>query len=459
MLPINKKWSIVLLMLSQLAVLCSCKKYLDAKSDQSLTIPNSLTDLQSLMDNYSYLNSLDPGDDEISADNYYLTNADWSTMTEPVRRMYIWEKDHLFMTPASEWNVIYRKVYYANTVLESIQKIDRNVSNQVDWDYIKGQALFFRAKSFLHIAFTWSLAYDKVTAASDLGIPLRLNSDFNIPSARSTVEQTYDQIIRDLKESMQLLVITPKHVMRPSRPAAYALLARAYLSMRKYDSAFRYSDLCLQLKNELMDYNVRGNGINSSGSYTFQEFNPEVIFYSTVSTPAPLKNSIAKIDSNLYKSYASDDLRKTLFFKNNNNGTFGFKGGYSGNGGLFTGMAIDEVYLMRAECFARAGNVTSAMEDLNFLLEKRWKTGSFSPVGAINAADALEKILMERRKELLMRGLRWMDIKRLNKEGAQITLKRVINGQNYLLFPNDLRYALPIPEDVITLSGMQQNYR
>ena len=68
-------------------------------------------------------------------------------------------------------------------------------------------------------------------------------------------------------------------------------------------------------------------------------------------------------------------------------------------------------------------------------------------------------ILLERRKELLMRGLRWMDLKRLNMEGAAITLTRTVNGQVYTLPPNDLRYALPIPEDVIAISGMQQNPR
>jgi hypothetical protein len=77
----------------------------------------------------------------------------------------------------------------------------------------------------------------------------------------------------------------------------------------------------------------------------------------------------------------------------------------------------------------------------------------------VDATEALNIILIERRKELLMRGLRWMDIKRLNKEDAGIVMKRTINGQTYTLLPNDLRYSFPIPEDVISLSGMQQNPR
>jgi len=78
---------------------------------------------------------------------------------------------------------------------------------------------------------------------------------------------------------------------------------------------------------------------------------------------------------------------------------------------------------------------------------------------AIDAADALQKVLTERRKQLVMRFVRWMDIKRLNKEGASITLKRIINGQLYSLPPNSNLYALAIPEDVIVLSGIQQNPR
>ena len=66
-------------------------------------------------------------------------------------------------------------------------------------------------------------------------------------------------------------------------------------------------------------------------------------------------------------------------------------------------------------------------------------------------------MLTERRKELLFRGVRWVDVKRLNKEGYGISLQRTIDGQTYRLGPNSLRFALPIPEDVIAMSGMPQN--
>jgi hypothetical protein len=87
------------------------------------------------------------------------------------------------------------------------------------------------------------------------------------------------------------------------------------------------------------------------------------------------------------------------------------------------------------------------------------KTGTFIPATAPDAATALALIITERRKELLFRGLRWMDIKRLNKEGANIILTRVVNNTTYKLMPNEKRYALPIPEYTISISGMPQNPR
>jgi len=73
--------------------------------------------------------------------------------------------------------------------------------------------------------------------------------------------------------------------------------------------------------------------------------------------------------------------------------------------------------------------------------------------------EALAIILIERRKELLMRGLRWADLKRSNKEGANKTLIRIINGHPVTLPPNDNRYAQPLPNEIILLTGMPQNSR
>lgn len=445
----------ILLVLS--SVFAGCKKYLDEKSDQKLVIPSTIQDLQILLEDHRLINQTDPNSGEISADNYYLTDADWASLQETERRMYTWEKDFLFEPSSNAWSDSYHNIYRTNTVLEYIDKIKRTANDQDEFDDLLGQAYFLRGKYFLQVAWVWAPAYDLVTANSDLGIPLRLDPDFNKKSVRSTVQQTYDQVISDLKSAMPLLPDAPVHVMRPSKAAAYGYLARAYLSMRKYDSCFKYADLCLQLKNDLMDYNSAGPGINPDEYYPFIPFTPEVIYESILQYPSSLY--YGSIDSVLFNSYDDSDLRKTLFFNPGGIGPEGFKGDYDGGSGIFDGLATDEVYLMRAEANARIGNKDAAMDDLNTLMRKRWKAGLFTDFTAVDAEEAKDKVLIERRKELLWRGLRWMDIKRLNKEGANIILKRVINGQTYTLPPNDVRYALPIPEEVINLTGMQQNPR
>lgn len=441
-----------------LTVFAGCKKYLDQKPVSGVDTPDTLPELQGLLDRYNRLNITDPGADEISSDDYYLTTADWQAQNEQHRRMYIWEKDNLFPIPSNDWSSPYSSLYYANTVLEVIDRIEPLPTAITEWSNIKGQAYFCRARIFFRIANIWSLAYDKATAAADLGIPLRLTTDFNTPSIRNSSQETYMQIIDDLKNALQLLKIVPVAVTRPSKPAAAGLLARVYLSMREYDSCYKYADIALSYKNTLLNYN-NSPEIKPNSSFPFQPFNTEVIFYSLVNTPSILLNARAKVDSNLYRLFDANDLRKTLFFRNNNNGTYGFKGGYDGNNGLFTGICTDELYLMRAEMHARADRLNDAAVDLNKLLVTRWKQGTYQPYSFNSKQEALNIILTERRKQLQMRCLRWMDIKRLNKEGFNISLRRNVSSQEYVLEPNSPRFALPIPEDIIKMTGMPQNPR
>jgi len=134
------------------------------------------------------------------------------------------------------------------------------------------------------------------------------------------------------------------------------------------------------------------------------------------------------------------------------------KGSYSGKSYCFSGLAVDEVYLIRAECAARAGNRDAALADLNTLLQHRWVRQDsipYNPIVAASASAALDSVLVERRKELSFRGLRWTDIRRLNKEGANITQSHGMNGQVYQLPPSSPNYVFYLPSDVLRLSGMK----
>lgn len=435
--------------------LFSCKKFLEEKPDQKLVIPLTLSDLASILEN-TRINQWDPASAERCSDNYYLTFDHWQALTSEFdRRAYTWEKERLFAPGnTNEWGYSYDNIYRANIVLSLADELNRRSPNSDLYRQVKGAAYFIRGRTYWNALQVWAKAYDAETASQDLGVPLRLDPDFNQPTTRATNQACYEQVVADLKQAIDLLPVVPAHPVRPSKPAALGLLARTYLSMRIYDSAFKYADQSLQLKNDLLDFNTI---TSPSVNFPIPRFNQEVLYDANMLAPTLINASRAKMDSVLMEAYASGDLRRAVYFRNNGNGSYAFKASYSGNNGGFTGIATDEVYLMRAECYARAGKVTEAMEDLNHLLRHRWKVDEFLPVTAATPADALATILLERRKELIMRGLRWMDIRRLNKEGYAILLKRVLNGESFSLPPNDPRYALPIPEDVIEMTGIQQN--
>lgn len=446
------------LLISCLICLLGCKKFLDEKTNKKLAIPTNLADFQALLDNPTRINYSSPVSGEISSDDYYLTDAKWNGLAAlQQRRMYVWEKDNLFANSYNDWSSVYSAIYIDNTVLRGIDGVPRSVINIAEWDNVKGQALYGRGNSYLEGIIIWGLAYDEETAGSDLGLPLRLNTVFSEKTQRTSVRQTYELIIQDLKASVALLPVTPLSKFRPSRPAAYGALARAYLSMRDYENAGKYADSCLYLKKDILDFNT----LFFTGTFPFNvDNNTEVIYYKSMSTPPIISGTTPMVIPGSYDSFDAADLRKQVFFKKNPDNSYRFRGSYGGNYGPFSGVATNEMVLIKAECLARKGHINESMTVLNGLLIKRWdKTNVYVPYNAGSPAEALGIILKERRKELMMRGLRWMDIKRLNKEGANITLTRTLNNKVYELLPNDLRYALPIPDDVISLSGMEQNKR
>ncbi|MBT2560087.1 RagB/SusD family nutrient uptake outer membrane protein [Pedobacter sp. ISL-68] len=446
----TEKKMIVCLMVFSLAI-TGCKKYLETKPDSRLAVPGTAEDLQAMLDTYYKMSEQESALGETSADNFYLTTELWKGLaSEDERNLYIWNKNVVFSNPVNDWYNLYEKVNYANAVIEAYDKFEP--SEKFRSRDILGQALVFRASAFLNGMGIWAKAYDPVTASSDLGIPIRLNTNFNEPTKRSNVQQCYDQIIDDLKRAAGLLNIKSSHVIRPSKPAAFGFLSRTYLFMGDYTMAGKYADSCLQLRNDLLDYNE----LDTLAALPFSRFNTEVVF--ELASGSTTSIFVGNIDSTLYSGYSAYDLRRTLYFKKNTDNTYKYKGSYeSHNSMLFWGIGTDEMFLTRAECFARLNKIQEALADLHRLLSNRIVRKNYVEYSNTDQKELLKTVLSERRKELVFRGLRWSDIKRLNKEKPEIILRRKLDGRTYELSPNDPRYALPIPENVIEITGITQN--
>lgn len=441
-----------------LPLLVSCKKdFLALKSDKNLVIPSTLADFQALLDKSSIMNESMPNQGELSSDDYYLKNDAWNGLKVPVQKnSYIWAKDIYEGTNSNDWEFMYRLIFYTNNVLEGLDNM-QTIDDPQKYNEIKGSALFFRAYGFYQIAQIFCAPYFASSTNDGLGIPLRLKSDINIPSTRATIAQTYTQIISDLNKSVSLLPSVVSYKTRPNKTAAYAMLSRVYLIMQDYNRSLLFADSAImQPDNELIDF----NNLNPTASYPMQQYNSEVIFQTTLTYATNFATSRINIDSNLFESYIKNDIRKVAWFTVTN-GHLIFKGNYNASPFyFFSGLGLDEVYLNKAECLARNGKLTEAMNTLNALLVKRFMTGTFRPLTASDGNEALKLILQERRKELLLRGIRWSDLRRLNLDpSTAITLYRILNGQTYELLPNSPNYVFPIQNNVIQLSGMEQNQR
>lgn len=435
-----------ILMYILLAICTSCGKYLDEKPDKKMQVPSTASDMWAILDLNEVMNRSSPWAGEASADDYYLLPQDFRTISDYQKNLYTWNSPSISDNMPNNWADVYKVVYYANVVLDELPKIDGLDPDAKD--AIRGSALLFRSKSFLEAMWIWAEAYDQQTTGTALGIPLRLTSDINAPTVRASVEECYKQIHKDLLEAVSLLPAMPEHPMRPSKSAAYGLLTRTALSMRDYASAAEYANEALKIKDNLMHFEE----LNPSASYPVQRFNKEVIMHFRCSASY---SSRMKIDSNLYDSYEDTDLRKKVFFRANADGTYNFKGSYDNTFYLFSGITVSEMLITRAECFARLQRNDEALADLNRLRKFRFMEKDYHPIAMDN--ELLTKILLERRKELLLRGIRFMDIKRLNKEGRQIIPKRNIDNQQFELPPNSPRYALSIPQIIIDITQIPQN--
>src|SRR3546814_8248591 len=129
-----------------------------------------------------------------------------------------------------------------------------------------------------------------------------LNSNLNEESVRSGLEETYRQILQDLHEASELLSEIQKYRTRPSKAAAFALMARVYLAIEDYDQALHYANACLQLHSMLLDFNE----LDAEAPYPVPLFNDETILLRILSNYASFRPPVGTIEIGLASCRASE---------------------------------------------------------------------------------------------------------------------------------------------------------
>lgn len=114
------------------------------------------------------------------------------------------------------------------------------------------------------------------------------------------------------------------------------------------------------------------------------------------------------------------------------------------------GLNIGELYLTEAEACVRENEIDDALHLLNELARKRHIAGTYVSETERDPVKLLKLILDERRRECIQKGIRWFDLKRLNKDPRFAkTIKHRLYGETYTLAPEDNHYVLPIPLNAI----------
>lgn len=452
----NYHFMTAILAISVLVLGCA-REWLDFKPDKQLVVPTTLQDYKALLSNSSVMNTNSvPALGEIGSDDYYLTEERWVAHAIAwEKNAYSWEKE-VFVNDAGDanWSRPYGQIYYSNLVLKGLNEMNVSEQDLAEYYTVKGWAHFFRAFAYYQLAQVFVETYEQDHAQEMLGLPLIAEPDLETVVKRATLDETYTLIHADLQEATRLLPSITNSKTLPTKAAAYALLAKYYLNIADYENALKYAENSLAINDYLIDYN---NLNNITANYPIIKHNNEVLFHTTVlyaSIIAPTRMNIA---TDLYNLYGDNDLRKAAFFRETN-GAIVYKGSYTQSSTNFGGITTAEMYLVKAECEYRQRNSSGAKNTLKIYLKSRYTSNEVLDLP--NEDELLKRILQERRKELVMRGIRWCDIRRYNNyDNSQEVLDRKQEFIKNKLQPGDKRFVWPIPMNVINLSNIEQNVR
>lgn len=432
-----------------------CQEFLDEKPILNLLVPETVEDLEQLLDATPWGINNTPSILEIGTDNIYTTDAGYSGMSLVERSAYTWQKN-VYESNAVDWDTPYQQILYANVVLDEADKLSiGSQEEQHHLNEVRGRALWMRAQAYAQLMNAFAAPYEPGGSNSSPGVPLHTSPEVKVLVQRATVGENYAQIIKDLELALKLLPDHSSYKTRASKHSTHALLARVYLNMEEYELAGKHAGIALGFDNALLDYNE----LDSDARYPFPLFNTEVIHHLEMSRYGYLTSGLTFVDSTLVKQFEEHDLRKELLFTPTAQGV-NFDGNYSGSRVRFSGLANNEMYLIAAECAAREGDVDKSLTLLNTLVETRWQAGTYVAFELSDAQRALELILEERRKELIFRGIRWSDLRRLNRDSRFAKpIQRNVEGESITLEANSANYLLPIPPLEIQVSGIAQNPR
>ena len=350
-----------------------------------------------------------------------------------------------FTSSTVAWKSPYIVIGRANRIIAAAEggALSDAAEAKATIDQYAAEAKVLRALAHFDLVRIYGKPYTEDQGAS-LGVPLVTEVlESNAKPARSTVAEVYTQVVKDLTEAISSNALAtetePGYV---SVWGAKAILSRVYLNMGDYanalsvaediiknsgaalwtrDQYFKAWDASTPNESEfLFRLNVAGstdnNDLNGIGNLQQREGYKEMVATKKfvdmlTSDPKDVRNDMF-LPATAAKEVATYGTNKV--FLNKLRG----QGGNLRNVTIVPIIRLSEVYLTAAECAFRNNDKTKAVEYLNDLVKNRTTTeASLATVDNITR----ERILIERRKELIGEGQRYFDALRNNETITRYT--------------------------------------
>lgn len=333
------------------------------------------------------------------------------------------------------WYVSYKVINDVNTVIEAAEK---NASPDASIKQLLGECYFLRA--FCHFNLVRFFAKPYTLDPSAPGIILRTSTSDPSLKARSTVQEVYDAIIADAEKAASLME-QPRGVQYASREAAWALLSRVYLYKEDNQNAVDYATkvitsgrFTISTKDNfpsLFANATSGSETIFCIAFTSQEDYGKFgsiasMIYSDGNSgwgeefaSASLRDTMSSHPEDVRWSYIVPLMDGGNVVKKNGIETYYISKFSFQNGSPTLSSPImfrlAEMYLNRAEAYAKLNNTAAALDDVDLIRENRGLEGSLYNQQVPAGSTALDVVLKERRIELAFEGHRAFDVYRNNK--------------------------------------------
>lgn len=471
-----------------LFTLGSCNKYLDIKP-KGFTIPENLNDYQLLLNNTSLIFSTPAypvylTDDLNSGDrNDVQSAARFDFYSYMKKQLYTFAPGAIFEDGQTDsyWESAYSRIFSYNVIINNI--LAAHDGTDAAKRRVWAEAKVGRSFEYLNLVNMYAAHYNPASAATDLGVPLVLSEDVNVPYKRVSVQAVYDQVMTDLNESLPYLNEVQANKFQAIRSVGFAFLSRVYLFQGNYKEALTNAKKALALNNTLINYSLYTNKdkttfgrvcLKTDNTVAFPDFreNPESVWVKRGTSSDGTFNAEFYASRDLIQTFAKDlpegavDKRYELFFCRDQ-ASFGpnlvkFPGKvlYAPYVDFNTAFGTSELLLIAAECEARLGNPEGAIAYLNSLRSSRIENNI--PLVVTTSSKVLQLALDERRRETSFIGAsRLIDLKRLAVTGdLKKTIQHPLEGELFEMESTDKRMILPIPPKVLSLNpGIPQYER